>query len=119
MEYLKTSEWFCFSLKYKSFDKLSKQKLALSQIFLNFLRIFASLRFSFFEYAKILPHPREFDHHFLPRGRKLDKIFAMVTGIRSLKKHFPRAARGGGGGEGFTQLSELTETLTELYLCRQ
>ena len=52
---------------------------------------------------KILPHPREFDHHFLPRGTELGKKFARLAGIRSLKKIFP-------GGGGCTQL-ELTETL--------
>ena len=55
-----------------------------------------------------MPHPREFDHHFLPQGRELDKKIARVAGIRSLKKIFPGLPGGGGGG--CTQL-ELTETL--------
>ena len=41
--------------------------------FLIFLGFFASLKSSFFEFGKILPQPREFDHHFLPQGRELDK----------------------------------------------
>ena len=74
MEYLKTFEWFCFSLKCKSFVKFSKQKMCTVSNFSEFLKdFFASLRSSFFEFTKILPYPREFDHHFLPRGRELDK----------------------------------------------
>ena len=57
----------------------------------------------------MLPHPREFDHHFLPRGRELDKQIARVAGIRSLKK-FPRGCPGG-----FTLL-ELTETLIDQFV---
>ena len=65
--------------------------------------IFASLRSSFFEFGKILPHPLEFDHHFCPGAGELDKKIAQVAGIRLLKKMFPEVARGG-----CTQL-ELTE----------
>ena len=59
--------------------------------------------------GKFCPTPGEFDHHFLPRGWELDKKFARVAGIRSLKKIFPEVARGG-----CTQL-ELTETLGQQY----
>ena len=30
----------------------------------------------FLKFGKLLPHPREFDHHFLPWGRELDKKIA-------------------------------------------
>ena len=57
--------------------------------------------------GKFCPTPGEFDHHFLPRGRELDKKFARVAGISSLKKILPGVA-----GGGCTQL-ELTETLLD------
>ena len=99
LEYLKIFELFCFSLKHKGFLSSPNKKVVLSRSFLNFLRIFfASLRSSFFEFGEILPHPREFDHHFLPRRQEIrQKNFALVAGIRSLKKIFPGVARGGGG----------------------
>ena len=40
----------------------------------------------FLEFGKILPHPREFDHHFLPRGRELDKKIAGWPGFARSKK---------------------------------
>ena len=49
------------------------KKFILSGSFLNFLRIIASLRSSSFEFGKILPHPREFDHHFCPGAGELGK----------------------------------------------
>ena len=65
------------------------------------------MRSSFFEFGKILPHPRGIRPSFFAPGRELDKKFALVSGISSLKKVFPGVARG------CPQL-ELTETL-ELY----
>ena len=50
-----------------------------------------------FGLGKFCPTPGEFDHHFLPLGRELDKKFARVAGISSLKKIFPGVALGGGG----------------------
>ena len=74
----------------KVFLSSPNKKVVLSHGFLNFLRIFLkSLRSNFFESGKILPHPREFDHHFLPRGRELDKK------ICSLKKFYPGLPGGG------------------------
>ena len=60
-----------------------------------FLRIFASLRSSFFEFGKSLSHPRELDHHFCPRAGELDEKIVQVAGIRWLKKVFPGVARVG------------------------
>ena len=39
MEYLKTFEWFSFSLKYKSFVKFSKQKICTVSNFSEFLKV--------------------------------------------------------------------------------
>ena len=39
-EYLKTFEWFCFSLKYKSFVKFSKHKIFTVSNFSEFLKDF-------------------------------------------------------------------------------
>ena len=62
----------------------------LSRNLLNFLRTFASLiRSSFFEFGKILPHPRGIRPSFFPWGRELDKKIARVAGISSLKKFSP------------------------------
>ena len=94
MEYLKTFEWFRFSLKYKSFVKFSKQKIVLSQIFLNFLRIFASLRGSFFEYEKNFAPPPGIRPSFLPRGRKLDKKICPGGRDSLVQKNFPRGCPG-------------------------
>ena len=41
LEYLKTLEWFCFSLKYKGSPN---KKFVLSGSFLNFLRTFCKLK---------------------------------------------------------------------------
>ena len=61
------------------------------------------LRSSFFEFGKILPHPREFDHYFLPRGQGIrQKNLPGWPGFARSKK----ISRKGG----CTQL-ELTETL--------
>ena len=96
LEYLKIFELFCFSLKHKGFLSSPNKKVVLSRSFLNFLRIFfASLRSSFFEFGKILPHPREFDHHFLPRGRELDKKFCPGGRDSLAQKNFPRGCPGG------------------------
>ena len=63
----------------------------LSRSLLNCLRTFASLiRNSFFGLGKFCPTPGEFDHHFLPQSRELDKKIAQVAGISSLKEIFPR-----------------------------
>ena len=64
---------------------------------------------SFFEYAKILSHLREFEHHFLPLGRELDKKICPGGWDSLAQKSFPKLARRRGG---CTQL-ELTETLVE------
>ena len=74
------------------------KKFALSRLnlFVLIKDFFASLWSSFFEFGKILPHSREFDHHFVPQGRELNKKIARVAGIRSLKK-IPRGLSGGGG----------------------
>ena len=55
-----------------------------------------------------MPHPREFDHHFLPRGRELDKKFCPGGRDSLAQKNFP----GGCPGGGCTQL-ESTETLNK------
>ena len=55
---------------------------------------------------EILPHPREFDHQFLP-GRKLDKKICPGGRGSLAQKIFPGVAPAGGGG--CTQL-ELIET---------
>ena len=52
------------------------------------------LKGSFSEYAKILPHPREFDHHFLPQGRVLDKKICPGHRDSLAQKHFPRGCLG-------------------------
>ena len=39
-------------------------------------------------YGKILPHPWEFDHNILPRGRELAKKIAQMARICLLKKLF-------------------------------
>ena len=75
-------------------------------VFLIFKGFFASLKSSFFDFGKILPHPREFDHHFLPRGRELDKKNCPGGRDSLAQKNFP----GGCPGWGCTRL-ELTETL--------
>ena len=59
-----------------------------------------SLRSSFFEFGKTLPHPREFDHQLLPRAKEINKKLSEWPGFTGSKK-FPG---------GCTQL-ELTETL--------
>ena len=43
---------------------------------------------------KILPHPREFDHHFLPQGRELDKKICPGGRDSLAQKIFPGVARG-------------------------
>ena len=69
----------------------------LSRGLLNFLRTFASLiRSSFVGLGNFCPTPGEFDYHFLPRGRELDKKISRVAEISSLKQIFPGVARGGG-----------------------
>ena len=96
LEYLKIFELFCFSLKHKGFLSSPNKKVVLSRSFLNFLKdFFASLRSSFFEFGKILPHPREFDHHFLPRGRELDKKFCPGGRDSLAQKNFPGGCPGG------------------------
>ena len=87
------------------------KKFVLSRNFLNFLRIFASSKGSFFKFGEILPHLREFDHHFWARGRELDKKLPGWPGFASSKK-FSRGLPGGG----YTQL-ELTETLDPQISC--
>ena len=77
-------------------------------VFLIFLGFFASLKSSFFEFGKILPHPQEFDHHFLPRGRELDKKNCPGGRDSLAQKNFPGGCLGG-----CTQL-ELTETLISI-----
>ena len=63
-----------------------------------------SISFALFQIKiKFCPTSGEFDHHFLPRGRELDKKIARVAGISSLKKFSQGMPRG------CTQL-ELTET---------
>ena len=104
LEYLNTFKWFCFILKYKSFAKLSKQKIVLSHSFLDFLRIFCKVKGEFFKFGKIFPTPGEFDHHFLPQGRELDKKNCPGGRDSLTQKNFP-----GGCPGGCTQL-ELTET---------
>ena len=72
------------------------KKIVLSRSFLNILRIFfASLRSRFFEFGKILPHPREFDHHFLPRSRELDKKICPAGRDSLAQKKFPGDCPGG------------------------
>ena len=84
----------------KVFLSSPNKKVVLSHSFLNFLRIFlASLRSNFFESGKILPHPREFDHHFLPRGRELDKKICLGGRDLLAQKNFPWGCPGGGGGD--------------------
>ena len=81
--------------------------ILLSRSLLNILRTFASLiRSNFFEFGKILPHPRGIRPSFFAPGRELHNKIARVAEISSLKKIFPRLPGGGGGG--CTQL-ELTE----------
>ena len=78
----------------------------LSRSLLNFLRTFASLIWSsFFEFGKILPHPRGIRPSFFALGQGIRQKIARVVGISPLKKLFPGVARGG-----CTQL-ELTGTL--------
>ena len=112
LEYLKTFEWFCFSLKYKVFVEFSKWKMCTHGVVFLILKDFASLRSSFFEYGKILPHLREFDHHFLPRGQGIrQKNLPGWPGF-GRSKNFPGVAGGGGGR--CTQL-ELPETKQTSY----
>ena len=86
----------------------------MSRSFLNFFRdFFASLNSSFFEFGKILPHPREFDHHFLPRGRELDKKNCPGGRDSLAQKNFP-----GGGmypvGIDWDIRTDRSETLLEI-----
>ena len=68
----------------------------------NFFGVAGSpLRSSFFEFGKVLPHPREFDHHFLPRAKNWSKKLPGWLGFARSKKFSPG---------GCIQL-ELTETL--------
>ena len=69
-----------------------------------------AFRSSFFEFGKILPHPREFDHHFCPGAGELDKEMPRWPGF-ARSKNFPGGRRGGGGGGGDATQLELTETL--------
>ena len=106
LEYLKIFELFCFSLKHKGFLSSPNKKVVLSRSFLNFLRIFCKLKEQFLRVWENFAHPREFDHHFLPRGRELDKKFCPGGRDSLAQKNFP----GGCPGGGCTQL-ESTETL--------
>ena len=58
-------------------------------------RVIAALRGSFFEFGKLLPHPREFDHHFLPRARELDKKICPGGRDSLAQKNFPGGCPGG------------------------
>ena len=61
----------------------------LSHSLLNFLTFASSLRSSFFEFEKILPHPRGIRPSFFAPGQESDKKIAWVAGISSLKKISP------------------------------
>ena len=96
LEYLKIFKLFCFSLKHKGFLSSPNKKVVLSHSFSQFFKdFFASLRSSFFESGKILPHPWEFVHHFLPRGRELDKKTCPGGRDSLAQKNFPRGCPGG------------------------
>ena len=87
----------------------------LSRSLLNFLRTFeSSIRSSFFGLGKFCPTPGEFDHHFLPQGRELDKKNCLGGRDLLAQNKFSPGLPGGGGG-GSTQL-EITETLIVIYL---
>ena len=81
----------------------------LSRSLLNFLRTFASLiQSSFFEFGKILPHPRGIRPSFFAPGQGIgQKNLPGWPGL-ARSKTFSQGLPGGGGG-GVTQL-ELTET---------
>ena len=108
LEYLKTLEWFCFSLKYKGLLNSPNKKFVLSRSFLNFLRIFCKLKEQFLRVWE----------NFVPPSGIRQSFFASGQGIRQKKlpgwpgltrsKKISRGLLGGGGG--CTQL-ELTETL--------
>ena len=61
------------------------KNVVLSHSFLTFLRSFASLRSSFLQFGKILPHLWEFNHPFLPWGRELDKKLPWWPGFTRSK----------------------------------
>ena len=85
----KTFEWFCclvVFLIFKDFSKLNTEHC-------------------FFGLGKFCPTPGEFDHHFLPRGRELDKKMPGWPGLARSK----RFSLGLPGGVGCTQF-EMTET---------
>ena len=82
------------------------KKFVLSRSFLNFLRTFCKLKGGVSSnLGKFCPTPGEFDHHFLPRGRELDKKICLGGRDSLAQKNFP----------GVAQL-ELTETCTQLEL---
>ena len=86
----------------------------LSRSLLNFLRTFASsIWSSFFGLGKFCPTLGEFDHHFLPQGRELDKKNCLGGQDLLARNKFSLGLPGGGGG--CTQL-EITETLIVIYL---
>ena len=82
------------------------KKFVLSRSFLNFLRIFCKVKEQFYStLEKFLPHPREFNHYFWPRGRRIrQKKLPGWPGFARSKKFF----RGLPGG---CIPLELTETL--------
>ena len=93
----------CFNIKAGVFKNF--RVVLLSRSLLHFSRTFeSSIRSSFFEFEKILPHPRGIRPSFFAPGQVIRQKISRVTGIRSLKKIFPGVARAG-----CTQL-ELTET---------
>ena len=63
-------------------------------VFLTFKGFSASLKSSFFEFGKILPHPREFDHHFLPRGQGIRQKNCPGGRDSLAQKNFPRGCPG-------------------------
>ena len=104
LEYLKTLEWFCFSLKYKGFLNSPNKKFVLSRSFLNFLRIFCRLKEQFLWVWE----------NFAPPPRIRPSFFAPGQGIRQKKlPGWPGFARSKKFSRGLpsccTQL-ELTET---------
>ena len=52
------------------------------------------LRSSFFEFGKILPHPREFNHHFLSRGQGIGQKNCSGGRDSLAQKNFPEGCRG-------------------------
>ena len=73
----------------------------LSRSLLNFLMTFASLiRSNFFEFGKILPHPRRIRPSFFAPGQGIrQKNLPWWPGLARSKKFSPGLPGGGGGGD--------------------